>query len=543
MFIFTYYISIILCYFLLSLKFIKDIFCFKPVKKWPQHRIFIILNSYFDKRTNPLPDINLISFIVDPYLYKNYSMNETNIIQSPENNTQSTTNIERSTINFIDENHYNEIRKKFTCKDNINMVFLYLKIFMLIFSTLAFWYVIQTDYKKDWTFILFIIIYIIILILSFSINFPLDVLNKRVSGYTKRSSNSLSFLISISISYFLSIFVFSAFLFITFIKSDINEENFNRFENLNYISINNSAFHRRDKVAHSFCYSGVHNLPNYLYQTFINDAYYYNYTHSSFNSSKYKKLFFSDDYEIKVIGNLTDLHSKHGVKMIQYNVRNIRNNVTILSIKGTSYKRDIYLDAQLYLPSILLHILNTFSTIDQQKETFSFKFIEFGLSVPYRILFQYSIIQNYLNELIKVYNKREKENGFSENVVLVGHSLGGGLAKIFGRIVGKQAISLSGPGVNAFHSLWKYRGNSSNFDLTTIDIIPDTDLVPRVEISGGTIYRILCPKSPLQCHSSELSLCESLVICRNPNAREYCSKVAGISESDINLIYDMSNFN
>ena len=196
-----------------------------------------------------------------------------------------------------------------------------------------------------------------------------------------------------------------------------------------------------------------------------------------------------------------------------------------------------------YLPSILLHILNTFSTIDQQKETFSFKFIEFGLSVPYRILFQYSIIQNYLNELIKVYNKREKENGFSENVVLVGHSLGGGLAKIFGRIVGKQAISLGGPGVNAFHSLWKYRGNSSNFDLTTIDIIPDTDLVPRVEISGGTIYRILCPKSPLQCHSSELSLCESLVICRNPNAREYCSKVAGISESDINLIYDMSNFN
>ena len=117
------------------------------------------------------------------------------------------------------------------------------------------------------------------------------------------------------------------------------------------------------------------------------------------------------------------------------------------------------------------------------------------------------------------------------------------MAKIFGRMVGKQSISLSSPGVNAFHSLWKYIGNSSNFDLTTIDIIPDTDLVPRIEISGGTIYRILCPESPLKCHSSELSLCESLIICRNPNAREYCSKVAGIQNKTIDTIYERSNFN
>ena len=165
-------------------------------------------------------------------------------------------------------------------------------------------------------------------------------------------------------------------------------------------------------MVHSFCYSGVHNLPNYLYQTFINDAYYYNYTHSSFNSSDYKKLFFSNDYEINVIGNLTDLHSKHGVKMIQYNVRNNRNNVTILSIKGTSYKRDIYLDAQLYLPSILLHILNVFSTLDQQKETFSFKFIEYGLSIPYRIFFQHSLIQSYLTDLKTVYNEKKKKMDF-----------------------------------------------------------------------------------------------------------------------------------
>ena len=151
----------------------------------------------------------------------------------------------------------------------------------------------------------------------------------------------------------------------------------------------------------------------------------------------YKNLFFDKDYDIKVIGNLTNLQKKNSVKMIQYNVQNKRNNVTILSIKGTSYKRDIYLDAQLYFPSILLHILSVFSTIDQQKERYSFKFLEYGLSIPYRLFFQFSLVDDYLKELKKVYKYNLENNKFYENIVLVGHSLGGGLAKIFGKLIGK----------------------------------------------------------------------------------------------------------
>ena len=106
-------------------------------------------------------------------------------------------------------------------------------------------------------------------------------------------------------------------------------------------------------------------------------------------------------------------------------------------------------------------------------------------------------------------------------------------------MIGKKAISLSGPGINAFHSLWKNFGNSSNNELNSIDIIPDLDPVPRVEISGGTIYRIICLKSPLECHGSKLSLCESLIICRNPNAYEYCRNIAGLkNEKDIADIFN-----
>ena len=62
---------------------------------------------------------------------------------------------------------------------------------------------------------------------------------------------------------------------------------------------------------------------------------------------------------------------------------------------------------------------------------------------------------------------------------------------MFGRTVKKQAISLSGPGINAFNSLWNYEGESENFEISAIDLVPDRDLVPRVEVSGGTIYRII----------------------------------------------------
>ena len=118
------------------------------------------------------------------------------------------------------------------------------------------------------------------------------------------------------------------------------------------------------------------------------------------------------------------------------------------------------------------------------------------------------------------------------------------MAKIFARIIAKKAISLSGPGINTFHYLFKYQENNENFELTSVDIVPDYDLIPRLGISGGTIYRILCLRSPAQCHSKELSLCESLIICRNPNAKNYCEQLVEFnSDKEIKEYYEATKFN
>jgi len=263
---------------------------------------------------------------------------------------------------------------------------------------------------------------------------------------------------------------------------------------------------------------------------------------SSLQIKEYRELFFDDSYKIEVKGDL--IESKIGqdnVKMVQYNVKNSVNEVTILSIKGTSNKKDLYIDFQLYFPSILLFLLSPFSFIGQQKDSWSFRFIEYSLSIPYRKFSQFSVINGYLEALKAKYY--EHSPSFYSNVIIVGYSLGGGLAKLLGRLINKQAVPLSGPGFNAFHSLLGYEGFSENFEISAIDLVPDMDLVPRVEVSGGTVYRIICKNGPFSCHGKELSLCEVLIMCRNPNYKTYCENYAGLSENQIKQLVESSSLN
>ena len=267
------------------------------------------------------------------------------------------------------------------------------------------------------------------------------------------------------------------------------------------------------------------------------------YFESSLQIKKYRELFFDDTYKIEVKSNLIEpkKNGQDSVKMVQYNVKNSMNEVTILSIKGTSNKKDVYMDFQLYFPSILLNLLSTFSILGQQKDIWSFRYIEYSLSIPYRFFSQYSVINGYLEDLKIAYDKYFPS--FYNNIIITGHSLGGGLAKLLGRMLNKQAISLSGPGVNAFHSLWGYEGFSENFEISAIDLVPDLDLVPRVEVSGGTVYRIICKGGPFSCHGKELSLCEVLIMCRNPNYKTYCETYAGLSEKEIQKLVESSDLN
>jgi hypothetical protein len=439
-----------------------------------------------------------------------------------------------------------EVEKKKYCEDYCDSLMIIIRALLLLFSLILVWVLMGISSS----IIFFIIFFFIMLGASIFMYFQNCFRNKKTFGNfwapqieykikMKRAKmvSTIRF-VCFLISLFAASLLFYSFFFVS--END-NIEDFPEFTGMG--KANNKTL-----LLPNICSSTIHGIPIYLYLPFINDAYYYNSNpkeapgyYSSLNIQDYKALFYGKDYQINIKGNLIKNNKSESVKMIQYNVKNSKDEVTILSIKGTSNKKDIYLDFQLYFPSVLLNILSTFSIFGQQKETLSFKFIEYSLSIPYRLFSQHSIIDEYLIDLKKAY--ADNKDSFYKNIVIVGHSLGGGLSKILGRLVKQQAISLSGPGVNAFHNLWGYEGQSENFEISAIDLVPDMDLVPRVEVSGGTIYRIVCKEGPLDCHSKTLSLCEILIMCRNPNYEEYCRKMANLNDKQINNIFKDSELN
>jgi hypothetical protein len=107
-------------------------------------------------------------------------------------------------------------------------------------------------------------------------------------------------------------------------------------------------------------------------------------------------------------------------------------------------------------------------------------------------------------------------------LILVGHSLGGGLAKLAGIALNNTAVvvSISGPGIS--YSRAKY-SETENTLMETINkrifnIIHDRDIVPWADKQAGLIQQITCPKAftRLQCHSINPIFCNLLENCGNP---------------------------
>jgi lipase ATG15 len=489
------------------------------------------LNVYFSKREE-LPDINLLSYVINPFLIKNYEFKDGK-----------------------------EVKKTYL-EDYCDYIGIYQKILLLVLSIIV---LIILNFKVTTNpgavpFFSFLILFVVMSTLSIGINFPIGFRNVKSFGryfastdyrYKLKIRHPIMIPLIRIICNSLSILICFGLCVIFFFKEDDESTvtDLNQLDlNPKYISKISSL--TKGQLLPSMCFSSIYHLPIHYYIPFIVDAYYYTQKSnsseineeqisSSLEIENYKHLFFGDDYKITSYGNLIENQGDRNVKMIQYNIRGNKDEVTVLSIKGTSYKKDIFLDIQLYFSSVLLSILSTFSL--SQRENNSNRLIEYSLSIPYRIFFHFLFVNNYINLLIQAYFKNRHR--FYDNIIIVGHSLGGGLAKILGRFIRKQAISLSGPGINAFNSLWKYEGNSEYFSISAIDLVPDMDLVPRVEVSGGTVYRIACIAGVFGCHSKERSLCETLIMCRHPNYYEYCSKVALLDENEINTLLNNTKLN
>lgn len=206
-------------------------------------------------------------------------------------------------------------------------------------------------------------------------------------------------------------------------------------------------------------------------------------------------------------------------------------NLTVVAIRGSTEGIDWALDIQFFLSSGLLTIsipLNIFTRDTTPRTTTAIKTI---LAAPLNLLYQYTLFHEFYKDMNKYI---EEEIPMKQNIIFVGHSLGGALAKLFGHVKGNAAISVSGPGITLFQTIMEGKRKDIYSILSEVDIVPDGDLVPRVDESAATKYRILCNQGFATCHSIQHTLCMTGIMCGTPH--EFVCK--SLENSPIPSIYD-----
>ena len=122
-----------------------------------------------------------------------------------------------------------------------------------------------------------------------------------------------------------------------------------------------------------------------------------------------------------------------------------------------------------------------------------------------------------ITEFVKFTKSFEDENGVKySTIIITGHSLGGGLAMISGAQSKVPAVALSGPNAVLSRLTFTPAISKEQLDKYTFNIVPDRDIIPRVDDLAQNYQRIQCRShlsEVLSCHSSERSLCEVLLQC------------------------------
>jgi hypothetical protein len=97
---------------------------------------------------------------------------------------------------------------------------------------------------------------------------------------------------------------------------------------------------------------------------------------------------------------------------------------------------------------------------------------------------------------------KQTEGGEQRKVLLVGHSLGGGIAKVVGCKTSSPAVALASPGI--VDSRGKLNVSLSAIHDLVINLYPQHDVASWLGVGGGLSFNIPCSlQRPDACHARE----------------------------------------
>lgn len=210
--------------------------------------------------------------------------------------------------------------------------------------------------------------------------------------------------------------------------------------------------------------------------------------------------------------------------------------VSVFTIRGTNNDQDVIADAEIWFASVVMNIAINFLPFVSIYSDKTLELMGVVTNLPRYAFKQFSLVEEYKNRFVDyifeylygnlsnddknvLYNAISRKNSKAldihidpdEDVLITGHSLGGGLAKILSLQTGIQSVAVSGPGVRFIGQFYKNE-TVKNIKLTILDVIPGEDLIARVDQSIGSQMNIPC-KRGLACHNQRRAMCQMAAMC------------------------------
>jgi hypothetical protein len=235
--------------------------------------------------------------------------------------------------------------------------------------------------------------------------------------------------------------------------------------------------------------------------------------------------------EIKMFYNRTDLQIKFDNRFKNFKPNGhgevtyftvTTPNVVLVSIRGTQLGYEWLIDFDIWIESVVNQVMSVLFPWSRLYPHDLIKSIIGAMSISpgaaiLRSQYTERTKRYYVAQMINKLKEISKEYPEPRSLILVGHSLGGGLAKLAGLYLNrtKLIVSISGPGITYSHA--KYVATES-LNARIFNILHDRDIVPWADKQEGLIQMITCPEqyNRIQCHAILPMFCNMLQNCGNP---------------------------